>query len=171
MTITDFEELEEAVIQQQLSVGASEEEIVFPDTLNVTASPAEDTLTYDGAAKEASVFGTISGVTGTPTISYSQIDENGQKTSLTGKPTNVGEYEASISCGEGANAVTVSVTYWVTAIAKNAFRNCKKLKTVTIGSSIRTIGDHAFFGCKNLETVKYGKNTTTIGKQAFFILF
>lgn len=64
MTITDFEELEEAVIQQQLSVGASEEEIVFPDTLNVTASPAEDTLTYDGAAKEASVFGTISGVTG-----------------------------------------------------------------------------------------------------------
>ncbi len=59
------------------------------------------------------------------------------------------------------------VTYKVTAIAANAFKNNSKITKVTIGSNVRTIGTNAFYGCKKLKSVKLGKNVTTIGKGAF----
>lgn len=54
----------------------------------------------------------------------------------------------------------------VTAIGANAFKNSKKLKTVTIGKNVTSIGKNAFRGCKNLKKVtikatkikKFGKN-------------
>lgn len=60
------------------------------------------------------------------------------------------------------------VTYKVTSIAKNAFKNNKYIKKLTIGSNIKTIGANAFYNCKKLKTVKLGKDVTTIGKQAFY---
>ena len=60
------------------------------------------------------------------------------------------------------------VAYNITAIAKNAFKNNKKITKVTIGSNMKTIGANAFYGCKNLKTVKLGKNVTTIGDKAFY---
>lgn len=62
------------------------------------------------------------------------------------------------------------VTYKVTAIEKNAFANCKKLKTVKIGRNITTIGKKAFYGCKKLKTliVKSKKLTAKkVGSKAF----
>ncbi len=59
------------------------------------------------------------------------------------------------------------VTYKVTSIAKNAFKNDKKLTKVTIGKNVETIGTSAFSGCKKLKTVKLGKNLVTIGDKAF----
>ncbi len=59
------------------------------------------------------------------------------------------------------------VTYKVTSIADNAFKNHKKLKTVKMGDNIRTIGKNAFYGCKKLTNVTIGKNVTTIGDSAF----
>lgn len=79
----------------------------------------------------------------------------------------------------------------VTAIDKNAFKGCKKLKTVKIGKNVQTIGERAFYqctalkkigipgnvksikkeafaGCKNLQNVTFqGKKVTSIGKNAF----
>lgn len=63
--------------------------------------------------------------------------------------------------------VVNGVTYKVTAIADNAFKNHKKLKTVKMGNNIRTIGKNAFYGCKKLTSVTIGKNVTTIGDGAF----
>ncbi len=61
------------------------------------------------------------------------------------------------------------VTYKVTAIAKNAFKNNKKIKKVTIGKYVKKIGANAFYKCKKLKTIvvktsKLKKNT--VGKKA-----
>ncbi|HCJ08678.1 MAG TPA: hypothetical protein DHV96_10055 [Lachnospiraceae bacterium] len=58
--------------------------------------------------------------------------------------------------------------YKVTAIANNAFRNNKKLKSVKIGNNIRTIGNGAFQGCSKLQTVYVGNDVRSIGKKAFY---
>ena len=60
--------------------------------------------------------------------------------------------------------------YKVTAIAKNAFKNNKKLKSVTIGKNVTSIGDRAFFGCKKLKTITVNTKllkANKIGKKAF----
>ena len=62
------------------------------------------------------------------------------------------------------------ITYNVTGIAKNAFKGCSKLKSVTIGKNVETIGAKAFYGCKKLKTItiKTTKLTSkTVGKNAF----
>ena len=68
-------------------------------------------------------------------------------------------------------SVTVNhVTYKVTAIAANAFKNQKKIKKVVIPSSVNRIGKTAFYGCKNLKniTIKTTKLTKkNVGSKAF----
>lgn len=63
----------------------------------------------------------------------------------------------------------------VTAIADNAFKNCKKAVSVTIGKNVKTIGKQAFMGCEKINKVtvkasgltKVGKNALKgIGKKA-----
>lgn len=75
------------------------------------------------------------------------------------------------------NASTISIpstvtldglSYDVTKIANNAFKNNKTLKKVVISSKVLVIGDGAFYGCKKLSTVSLGANVTTIGKNAFY---
>lgn len=58
--------------------------------------------------------------------------------------------------------------YQVTAIDKNAFKNNKQLKSVTIGKYVTKIGANAFYGCKKLKTVSI-KTTKlkSVGKSAF----
>ena len=62
------------------------------------------------------------------------------------------------------------ITYKVTSIADKACQNCKKLKTVTIGSNVAKIGKSAFSGCKAIRTVTI-KTTKlkakSIGAKAF----
>lgn len=58
--------------------------------------------------------------------------------------------------------------YKVTSVAKNAFKNNKKLKKVTIGNNIAKISSNAFKGCKNLKTITIkSKNLKFVGKNAF----
>lgn len=60
------------------------------------------------------------------------------------------------------------VTYKVTAIANNAFKNNKKLKSVTIPTNIKTIGNSAFYKCTALKSVTIPKNVSKIGSKAFY---
>ena len=60
------------------------------------------------------------------------------------------------------------ITYKVTAVSDNAFKNNKSVKKVTIGSNVTTIGKNAFSGCSKLQTVTIGKKVTTIGEKAFY---
>lgn len=58
-------------------------------------------------------------------------------------------------------------SYNVTGIANKAFKGAKKLKKITISSSIKTMGTSAFAGCKNLTSVTMGKSVKSVSKQAF----
>lgn len=55
----------------------------------------------------------------------------------------------------------------VTSIGKNAFKNNRKLKKVSMGKNVKKIGTHAFSGCKNLRKVTISKSVTAIGANAF----
>jgi len=60
--------------------------------------------------------------------------------------------------------------YKVTSIAKNAFKNSKKLKYVVIGKNVKKIGKKAFYGCKKLRYIYIKSKKLTadnIGSQAF----
>lgn len=62
------------------------------------------------------------------------------------------------------------VKYKVTAIEKNAFKNNKNIKNVTIGKNVKKIGAKAFYGCKKLKniTIKTTKLTSkSVGSKAF----
>ena len=60
------------------------------------------------------------------------------------------------------------VTFKVAEISKNAFRNNKKLRQVTIGKNVTKIGANAFSGDKSLKkiTIK-SKSLKKVGKNAF----
>ena len=59
-------------------------------------------------------------------------------------------------------------TYKVTSIASGAFKNCKKLKQVTIGENISKIGSYAFQDCTALRTLKIGSKVSSVGTKAFY---
>ena len=59
------------------------------------------------------------------------------------------------------------ITYKVTAIDSNAFKNQKHLKTAVIGSNVAAIGTNAFYGCPLLTKVSGGAGLKTIGANAF----
>ena len=61
------------------------------------------------------------------------------------------------------------ITYKVTGIAKSAFKNCKKLTSITIGSNVTYIGAYAFYKNSNLKKVTIKtKKLTKIQKKAFY---
>ena len=60
------------------------------------------------------------------------------------------------------------ITYKITSLNKNAFKNNKKLEKVTVGNNVTTIGASAFQGCAALKTVKIGSKVTNINQKAFY---
>lgn len=91
------------------------------------------------------------------------------KTSVSTKTLEYTGTDSNKSSITVPNTVTIDgVTYKVTSIAKNAFKNNKKLKKIVIGSNIKTIDANAFSGCKNLKSITIkSKNVKTIGKNSF----
>ena len=91
------------------------------------------------------------------------------------KITSTGSRTVSFCKGKkDAVSVTVPDTvkiqgkgYKVTAVAENAFKGCKKLKSVTVGKNVTSIGKNAFSGCSGLKkiTVKTAK-LKSVGKNA-----
>ena len=57
--------------------------------------------------------------------------------------------------------------YKIVGIKAGAFKNSKKLKTVTIGKNVTSIEKNAFSGCKNLKKVTINSSKTTFGKNVF----
>ena len=62
------------------------------------------------------------------------------------------------------------ITFRVTEISKNAFKNHVKLKKVIIGKNVGKIGANAFSGCKKLKNIKITSTQLTkksVGKNVF----
>ncbi len=55
----------------------------------------------------------------------------------------------------------------MTAIPKDAFRECTALVTLNIPSFIKTVGANAFFGCTALETLTVEEGVLSLGDQCF----
>ena len=68
---------------------------------------------------------------------------------------------------------TVSINgtvYTVTGISANAFKNNQLLRTAVIGRNVRRIGKQAFYNCKNLRTITIRTSMLTkknVGAKAF----
>ena len=65
------------------------------------------------------------------------------------------------------NITKDGVSYRVTSIAANAFKNNKKVTKVVIGGNVQKIGANAFSGCKKLKSVSTKSMLTSIGAKAF----
>lgn len=87
------------------------------------------------------------------------------------------EVTYSGSLNKKATSVTIpdtvsinGITYKVTSIAANAFKNNQKIKKIVIGKNVKKIGANAFSGCKSVKSITI-KTTqlkaNTIGKNAF----
>ena len=122
--------------------------------------------------------GTSSGTTDKPSVPKKGTKIKGNDgstyivTSGKGKTPTV-QYTAPKSTAKGmvtipAKAKVDGVSYRVTSIADNAFKNNKKITKVVIGSNIVTIGKNAFAKCTNITSIVIGKNVTKIEKNAFY---
>ncbi|MBQ2293792.1 MAG: leucine-rich repeat domain-containing protein, partial [Spirochaetales bacterium] len=56
----------------------------------------------------------------------------------------------------------------VTSIGNNAFKDCKSLTSVTIGSSVTSIGEYVFGNCSSLTNVTIPGSMAKIDSSAFF---
>lgn len=129
---------------------------------------------------------TVQGVTVTPTPaplpqtpqpSAPAGLENGATKKVSGityKVTNASTKTIAVNKVTGSKAkikskVTINgVSYKITSIANNAFKNNKKLKSVVIGPNVKTIGKQAFYGCKKLTKVTIqSKVLKSVGSKAF----
>ena len=59
------------------------------------------------------------------------------------------------------------VTYSVTSIGNNAFRECSSLTSIEIGNSVTSIGVGAFSACTSLTSIEIPDSVTSIGNNAF----
>lgn len=91
----------------------------------------------------------------------------------TGKKNGTVAYTKPVEKGVTSVAIKKTVTkdgitYKVTAIAPNAFQNCRKLKKVTIGSNVTMLGVRSFYKCTALKKITIPSKVKSIGKQAFY---
>ena len=61
----------------------------------------------------------------------------------------------------------IGVTFRITKIDDNVFKDCTNLKTVTIPDTVTEIGNSAFEGCRSLEKINIPDSVIKIGDRAF----
>ena len=103
------------------------------------------------------------GKTKTTTLAKLPMPKAGTKVMAGGNQytvTKIGSEVLFSKANAKARAITVpstikvkGITYKVTSIGANAFKNCKKLTKATIGANVRVIKAKAFNNCPKLKTV------------------
>ena len=79
-------------------------------------------------------------------------------------PKNKKEAEVTIP----STVMIDGIKYKVTAIAKNAFKKNKYVKSVVIGKNVITISEKAFYKCTRLAEVTIPNKVKSIGKYTFY---
>jgi hypothetical protein len=80
-------------------------------------------------------------------------------------PTNMSAISDNCFIGSGLVSITIPVS--ITAIGKNAFKDCVNLRTVTILGEVTAISDYAFAGCAKLINIDLPVTISTISQYAF----
>ena len=103
------------------------------------------------------------GKTKTTTLAKLPMPKAGTKVTVGGNQytvTKVGSEVRFSKANAKARAITVpstikakGITYKVTSIGTNAFKNCKKLTKATIGANVKVIKAKAFNNCPKLKAV------------------
>lgn len=156
--------------------------IIIPATGDGSSSGGGSSSSGGASSGGSSSDGTSGGGTSSGTTDKPSVPKKGTKikgndgstyivTSGKGKTPTV-QYIAPKSTAKGtvtipAKAKVDGVSYRVTSIADNAFKNNKKITKVVIGNNIVSIGKNAFAKCTKLVSVIIGKNVIKIGKDAF----
>lgn len=156
--------------------------IIIPATGDGSSSGGGSSSSGGASSGGSSSDGTSGGGTSSGTTDKPSVPKKGTKikgndgstyivTSGKGKTPTV-QYTAPKSTAKGtvtipAKAKVDGVSYRVTSIADNAFKNNKKITKVVIGNNIVSIGKNAFAKCTKLVSVIIGKNVIKIGKDAF----
>ena len=91
--------------------------------------------------------------------------------------TKVGAEVSLIKTNSKAKSINIpatikvsGITYKVTTIAKKAFKQNKKLQSITVSANVKKIGNNAFFKCPSLKTVNLKTvllTSKTASKKAF----
>ena len=119
-------------------------------TQGQTSSVAKEEGTIIPAIDEKAEFVVTSEVNETPTVEYKGT------TDKTAKSVKI------------PDSVKVDgVTYEVTSVAKEAFKNNKNIESVVIGDKVESIDRNAFEKCSKLTKITLGKNVKKVGKNAF----
>ena len=133
---------------------------------NITDTPVPDSTEPDADKPES-----------TDKEPGSKVSYNNKKYNITSNTGKTVEYKKP-SAKDGSNIkipatvkVTVNgkkVTYKVTSIKNNAFKNNKKVKQVTVSKNIKKIGKNAFKNCSKIKKIKIKSSSIKkIGKDAF----
>nr|MBP3598745.1 leucine-rich repeat protein [Eubacterium sp.] len=176
------------VISQPSSTPIVSQPTAIPIVPQPTVTPAGVQPTVAPSAAEPTVAPVGVQPTPTPSAENEKTDPVGAKigTKLvagsgsgkaTYKVTARGEVEYVAPSKKTITAANIpatikidGITYKVTSIAKNAFKGCKKLKSVTIGKNVKKIAAKAFWGCSVLKklTIQSTKlKEKNIGSKAF----
>lgn len=134
------------------------------DDENATAVTIPETITYDGVTYRVTTV-SIDDYTSKKDEAKYEVTGNkvGNLTSEYKAPTNKKKKTAKIP----EYSTYKGIKFKVTSVAAKAFKGNKKLKNISIATSITTIGKDSFNGCINLKTVTVGKSLRTIGNNAF----
>ena len=155
-------------------------------TTNNSSGVTDGTTTNSGSSDNAAGTGNTGKVKALKV--NDKVQEKGKTAakSPTYKVTSVNAKNRTVTFVKPANNVSATVTikdevvlpdnqkYKVTAIADNAFANCKgknNIKNIVIGQNVKKIGKKAFYSCAKAKkiTVKspYLTTKSTVGKYAF----
>lgn len=119
----------------------------FETELTVDSKAGDDTPAPTPTPAPAAKAGTVVTV-GNLNYKITSVKANSCTVTVTGMKN-----KKKTSVKIPATVRSKNVSYKVTAVANNAFKGNKKLKSVTIGKNVTSIGKNVFKGCKNLKKI------------------
>ena len=157
-------------------------EIIVPETVQTISPTAFDGLdssvkirvyegkyesTYKYDSNWAAYLGMIDVIPAVATftlngIHYAVVGAEKREVIITGYDSNM---PADLSLPKTIK--NIDKTYTLIGIGDRAFKNCDKLKSITLPSSLKTIGEEAFYGCSTIKSITIPEGVTEISDGAF----
>ena len=138
-----------------------------------TQSPSETSSTF--IDDSSSIISSSSSPASSPSSDTSENNAQNNAVPIYLKYEERTSYPSGIvitDCDENfSGALTIPSTIngkKVTVIGQGAFRDCKKITSVSIPSSVTIIENTAFYSCTSLSSISIPNSVTSIGTYAFY---